>query len=143
MKTTQFSKRIAACDEKWIVCNNVTRKRSWPKPDEPAQRMEVDLHQNKVMLSICWDYKGVIYFEVVPKNQNVNSEDLKKKRRELASRKGAVFHQDYARPYTSLATRRKLLELGWELMLHPPYSPDLAPSDHHLLRSVQNNLNAK
>ncbi|CAK9801115.1 Mariner Mos1 transposase [Anthophora plagiata] len=46
-------------------------------------------------------------------------------------------------PHTSLATRTKLLELGWEVMSHPPYSPDLAPSDYHLFRSLQNFLNGK
>jgi len=29
-------------------------------------------------------------------------------------------------------TRQKLRELGWEVLMHPPYSPDLAPSDYHL-----------
>ena len=28
-------------------------------------------------------------------------------------------------------------------MPYPPYSPDLAPSDHHLFRSLQNYLNGK
>ena len=28
-------------------------------------------------------------------------------------------------------------------MLHPPYSPDLAPSDYYLFRSLQNTLNSK
>ncbi|CAK9825768.1 Mariner Mos1 transposase [Anthophora retusa] len=28
-------------------------------------------------------------------------------------------------------------------MTHPPYSPDLAPSDYHLFRSLQNSLNGK
>ena len=57
--------------------------------------------------------------------------------------KGVIFHQDNARPHTSLVTRKKLLELGWEVMPHPPYSPDLAPSDYHLFRSLQNHLNGK
>ena len=46
-------------------------------------------------------------------------------------------------PHTSLVTRKKLLELGWEVMPHPPYSPNLAPSDYHLFRSLQNHLNGK
>ena len=28
-------------------------------------------------------------------------------------------------------------------MPHPPYSPDLAPSDYHLCLSLQNHLNGK
>ncbi|EZA52093.1 Amyloid beta A4 precursor protein-binding family B member [Ooceraea biroi] len=62
------------------------------------------------------------------------------KRPELANRKGVVFHHDNARPHTSLVTRQ-LLQLGWDVLPHPPYSPDLAPSDYHLFRSLQNSLN--
>ena len=43
------------------------------------------------------------------------------------------------RPHTSLITRQK--ELGWEVLMHPPYSPDIALSDYHLFRSLQNSLN--
>ena len=63
-------------------------------------------------------------------------EAIKEKRPELANRKGIVFHYDNARPHTSFARRSKLLELGWEVTSHPPYSPDLAASDYHLLRSL-------
>ena len=65
------------------------------------------------------------------------------KRPELATRTGVIFHQDNARPHTSLVTRKKLLELGWEVMSHPPYRADLAPSDYHLFRSFKNHLNGK
>ena len=63
--------------------------------------------------------------------------EIKEKRPELETRKDVIFHQDNARPHTSLVTRKKLLELGWEVMPLPPYSPDLAPSDYHLFRSLQ------
>ncbi|KAG9427769.1 transposase [Apis mellifera carnica] len=65
------------------------------------------------------------------------------KKSELTNRKGVVFHHDNARPYTSLVTRQKLLELGWDVLSHSPYSPDLAPSDYFLFRSLQNSLNGK
>ena len=40
-------------------------------------------------------------------------------------------------------TRQKLLQLGWEVLIHPPYSPDIAPSDFHFFQSLQNALNGK
>ena len=40
-------------------------------------------------------------------------------------------------------TRQKLLQLGWEVLIHPSYSPDIALSDFHLFRSLQNPLNGK
>ena len=106
------------------------------------------------MLSMWWDYKGVEYFELLPNNRTISSdiycqqlmklvEAIKEKLPELANRKGIMFCHDNARPHKSLATRTKLLELGWEVMLHPPYSSDFAPSCYHLFRSLQNFLNGK
>ena len=40
-------------------------------------------------------------------------------------------------------TRKKLLQLGWEVLIHLPYSPDIESLDFHLFRSLQNSLNGK
>ncbi|CAH2092131.1 unnamed protein product [Euphydryas editha] len=59
----QFLKRIITEDEKCVVYNNVKRKRSWSKKDEPAQTIsKADFHQKKVMLSVWWDFKGIVFF---------------------------------------------------------------------------------
>ena len=39
--------------------------------------------------------------------------------------------------------RQKLSQLGWEVLIHLPYTPDIAPSDLHLFRSLQISLNEK
>jgi len=62
------------------------------------------------------------------------------KRPSLINTGRIVFHQDNARPHKSLVTRQKLRELGWEVLLHPPNSPDLAPSDYHLFLFMANAL---
>nr|APL98298.1 putative DD34D transposase [Bactrocera tryoni] len=154
-RSDPFLKRIVTGDEKWVVYKNVKRKRSWSKKDEPAQTTsKADSHQKKVMLSVWWDFKGIVYFELLPDNTTINSEvycdqldklsdALKQKRPELINRKGVVFHQDNARPHTSLMTRQKLLQLEWDVLPHPPYSPDLAPSDYYLFRSLQNFLDGR
>ena len=52
-KTEPFLKQIITGDEKWVVYDNVVRKRWWSKRDEPAQSTsEADIHQKKVMLSV-------------------------------------------------------------------------------------------
>ena len=108
-----------------------------------------DLRRYLDFLIFCWPFPESIE-SLTYINSNVYCRQLmkldkkiKEKRPELSTRKGVIFHQDNARPHTCLITRKKLLELDWEVMPHPPYSPDLAPSDYHLFRSLENNLNGK
>ena len=127
-------------NEKWILYNNVERKRSWGKLNEPPPTTpKACLHPRKVMLCIWWDRKGVLYYELLPENQTINSNKyysqldqlkaaLDKKCPELVNRKCIIFHQDNTRPRVPLMTRQKLLQIGWEVLIPPPYSPDIAPS---------------
>ena len=69
-----FLKQPIAGDQKWIVYNNVNRNRSWVMQDEPAQRTpKAETYQQKIMLSVWWDYKGILCFELLPRNQTINS----------------------------------------------------------------------
>ena len=61
----------------------------------------------------------------------------------MFNRKDIILHHDNARPHAALGTCQKIAELSWEILLHPPYSPDLAPSDYHLFLSLQNFLGGK
>ena len=46
---------------------------------------------------------------------------------ELVNRKCIIFYRDTTRPHVSLITRQKRLQLDWEVLIHPLYSPDIAP----------------
>jgi transposase len=52
----------------------------------------------------------------------------------------SILH-DNALAHRALATRKKLAYLGFQFLDHPPYSPDLAPSDYQLFPGLKNNLN--
>ncbi|UYV61217.1 hypothetical protein LAZ67_1003894 [Cordylochernes scorpioides] len=54
--------------------------------------------------------------------------------------KGVRFHHDNARPYTAHQTTALIEEFEWELVSHPPYSPDVAPSDFHFFPELKKNL---
>ena len=147
-----FLKQTVTGDEKWILYNNVEWKRSWGKWNEPPPTTpKASLHPKEVMLCIWWDWKGVLYYELLPENQMINSNKycsqldqlkvaLDEKRPELVNRKCIIFHQGNAKPHVSLMTRQKLLQLGWEILIQLPYSPDIATSDFHLFWALQNSL---
>ena len=65
--------------------------------------------------------------------------DIKNKRRGLQLR-GVILLQDNARPHTAAKTLAKIEDLGWKLLTHPPYSPDLAPSDFHLFGPLKESM---
>ncbi|GFV92365.1 mariner Mos1 transposase [Trichonephila clavipes] len=112
------------------------------------------IHQRKVLLCLWWDRKGPVYYELLKQGKTINADlycnqlnklnaAIKEKRPALASRKGIVFHHDNARPHTTMVTQQKLNALGWDVFGHPPYSPDIAPSDYYLFRSLENYLMGK
>ena len=51
--------------------------------------------------------------------------------------KKIIFHQDNAPTHKSVLAMGKLRDLHYELLEHPPYSPDLAPSDFCLFPKLK------
>ncbi|GFX62600.1 histone-lysine N-methyltransferase SETMAR [Trichonephila clavipes] len=124
-KIDPFLKRMVTGDNKWVTYGNIVEKRSWSKCGEAAQTgTKPGLTARKQQLDRL-------------------KLAIDQKRSELANRRGAEFHQDNARPHTSVVTHQKLWKLSWEVLMHPPYSPDLAPSDYHLFPALQNFLSDK
>ena len=54
-----------------------------------------------------------------------------------------IFQQNNARQHVSKITSRKIKDLGWEVFAHSLYSPDIAPTDFHLFRSLQHFMYGK
>jgi len=50
------------------------------------------------------------------------------------------YSPDNARPHVAAPVKTYLETFKWEILLHPPYSPDIAPSDYHLFRSMTHGL---
>jgi histone-lysine N-methyltransferase SETMAR len=55
----------------------------------------------------------------------------------VCKRKKIIFHQDNAPTHKSVLAMGKLRDLHYELLEHPPYSPDLAPSDFYLFLKLK------
>ena len=94
------------------------------------------------MASVFWDVHGIIFIYYLEHGKTINSDyyiyllvrlkaEIIKKRPHLAKKK-VMFHQDYAPCHKAKKTMEKIKnwELGFELLPHPFYSPDLAPWSH-------------
>jgi len=144
-----FISRIVTGDEKWVLYNNVQRKRQWlSSGQQPIPTPKPGLHPKKVLLCVWWDIEGVIHHELLNIGQTITADiycqqldrlhdRLVKLRPSLVNRRGIVLQHDNAKPHTAKITREKLKKFGWDVLPHPSYSPDIAPSDYHLFQSLQ------
>lgn len=149
-----FLHRIVTGDEKWIYYDNPKRKKSWGKPGHVSESTpEPNIHGSKLLLCIWWDQLGVIYHDLLKPNETITgdryktqlismSRALREKRPQYTERHDKVILlHDNARPHNAQVVKQYLKEQNWEILSHPPYSPDIAPSDFHLFRSMAHELN--
>ena len=70
----RFLQQIITGDEKWVLYVEHTRKRQWINPEDlPEPEPKNDLHPKKVMLSVWWDFEGIIYYELPRPNTTIDS----------------------------------------------------------------------
>ena len=91
------------------------------------------------MATVFWDSEGVVLVDFLEGKKTVTGayyvEVLSKSRAKLAEKHlGKLHHEilchhDNAAVHSSQIIGDVLREFQWELLPHPPYSPDLAPSD--------------
>jgi histone-lysine N-methyltransferase SETMAR len=64
---------------------------------------------------------------------------IRSKRRELLSKRVLLLH-DNARPHTTVHTVDTLRARKFDVLKHPPYCPELAPSDFYLFGPMKEHL---
>jgi histone-lysine N-methyltransferase SETMAR len=99
------------------------------------------------MASVFWDAEGNLFIDYLQKGKTITGEyysnlltrldeQIHEKRPGLQKKK-IIFHQDNAPAYKSVLAMGKLRNLHYELLEHPPYSSDLAPSDFCLFPKLK------
>lgn len=151
-RTFNWLNNLIVSDEKWVVYDNPQRKRQWLKPKELAKPTpKAGLHPKKRMLCVWWGVKGVVYWELLPEKATLTGEryceqlrNVEAKLKETGKVQGRIwFQHDNAKPHVAKVTQAELKRLKWNVLPHPPYSPDIAPTDYHLFLSLSNNLRGK
>ncbi|KAJ4436137.1 hypothetical protein ANN_18764 [Periplaneta americana] len=152
----EFLDRIVMGDETWIShFTPETKQQSmhWRHSGSPVgTKFKQTLSVRKVMCTMFWDRKGILLIDFLPRGEKVNAdrycETLRKLRCAIQNKRrgmltaGVVLLHDNARPHTAWRTAAVLTEFGWVLFDHPPYSPDLAPSDFHVFLHLKKFLSS-
>jgi histone-lysine N-methyltransferase SETMAR len=96
---------------------------------------------------IVWNPHGVHLIDELPKGQKFKANYYIDRIRQppLENRStgrgpGLIIHADNARPHTAQKNSKFCQENRLEMAFHPPYSPDLAPSDFFLFGYVKHVL---
>ena len=132
---------------------NKAQSRQWVGPGSPRpKKFKTQPSAGKVMATEIWDAKGVIMLYFVPKRSTItgvyyaNSLDqlrttIREKRRgKLSELEGVLLQQDNARVHTCKVAMDAVERNGYELIPHPAYSPDLAPSDFFLFPNLKKDI---
>ena len=148
-----FLKRIVTMDETWVYMYDPAMKiqcSQWlrtgdPRPSIPKRALAV----GKCMMVTFCDWKGMIYREFV-RGRTVDTTlflqilgRFEGALRRSRPRQRRYLHMDNASPHTSRDTQLHLLFTGMRTITHPPYSPDLAPSDFWLYPRIKKGLKGR
>jgi histone-lysine N-methyltransferase SETMAR len=133
---------IVTLDESWFYLTTQHESIWFPETEKVPERERPMIQSKKLMLTIIWNPQGFHLINVLPKGQKFNADyyityllsTLSQWRRNQrgASDRKLLVHADNARPHTALASMNFLDAHGMKKAPHPPYSPDLAPSDFYL-----------
>ena len=135
-----------------IFSHRIKLSRQWVGPGSPRpKKFKTQPSAGKVMSTVFWDAKGVIMLDFLPKRSTITGvyyanlldqlrTAIREKRRGKLS-KGVLLHQDDARVHTGKVAMDECINSnGYELIPHPAYSPDLAPSDFFLFPNLKKDI---
>jgi hypothetical protein len=100
---------------------------------------------------VFWDSEGVIHVDFLSHGVTINAQYysnllcndvcqvIQKKKPGKLSKKIILLH-DNARPHMANLTRVTLATMEWEVTIHPPYTPDSAPSDFNFFGQMKVHL---
>lgn len=142
-----YLKCIITGDETWIYAydpETAQQSSEYRFKNEPIpKRARQDRSKIKVMLTVFFDYQGIVHKEFLPTGETVNKEyylnvmrrlreSIRRKRPELWQNKSWVLHHDNAPSHTAIIIREFLMRNQTVTVPQAPYSPDMAPCDFFL-----------
>lgn len=150
-----FMHRIVTGHHAWIYEFD-TRKNQQSSEycleNEPKSKKTRQSHSRiKAMLTVFFDYRGVVHCEYLPDKQTANKEyylevlkrlreSIRKKRPELWKDNSWILHHDTTPPHEAIIIREFLAENSTKVIAQAPYSPDMSPFDFFLFAKLKLSL---
>jgi histone-lysine N-methyltransferase SETMAR len=138
---------IVTLDESWFYLTTDHESIWLPEGGAVPERERHTIQSKKFMLTIVWNPSGFHLINILAKGCTFNSThyiteilsplaDWRLTEAGGCKRK-LIVHADNARPHVARQTIGFLEQNGMKRGPHPPYSPDLAPSDFYLFGYVK------
>ena len=134
-------------DETWVHYyepENKAQSCQWVGSGSPRpKKFRTQPSAGKVMATVFWDAKGVIMLDFLPKRSTITGvyyANLLDQQRRSKLSKGVLLQQDNTRVHTCKVAMDAVERNGYELIPHPAYSPDLAPSDFFLFPNLKKDI---
>ena len=136
-------------DETRISLNN-DGSAEWVFPGEqPTVGVKQGVGDKTVMLTVFFSTSGFHYLNFMPPGQTANASFFCNIFQQIAhglpaKRPAKVWiHMDNARPHRAKSSQNALTQNNLSTMPHPPYSPDLTPSDFYLFGHLKRSLGSR
>jgi histone-lysine N-methyltransferase SETMAR len=134
---------IVMADETWALHFMPETKHqsyAWQNSSSPKDAKIKNNTVCRQSWTLFWDRKEVLLVDFMAHGSTTNAdrycETLKKLRRAIQNRrrgmltKGVCLLHDNVHPHVARQTVPLLDQFGWDIITHPPHSPDLVPCDY-------------
>lgn len=134
---------VMTADESWFNYDNPHSSMWAPNREAAGTRPNPGMSRRKTMVSVFWNFTGFFVIEALPEGATYTAdyvcssvipklESVLLKQRPTLGLQRTKLHWDNARPHVARQTLEHLAEKGVITLSHPPYSPDISPSDFFL-----------
>jgi histone-lysine N-methyltransferase SETMAR len=136
---------VVTGDETWVNLKYDEDYRWGYMEEERPLRPRPDFHPKRVMITVFWSVQGFILVEPLPRGDRINARyfqdniltPLQEKLKDQIAAGPVWLHYDNAPAHTARTTTALVARYGFHKMPHPPYSPDIAPSDFYLFARLK------
>ena len=110
--------------------------------------------KKRITVTVGWSAACLIHYSFLNPGETITSEEYAQQINEmhwklehpqpaLVNRKGPDLLHDNTQLHVTQPMLQKLNELGYEVLLHQPYSSDLLPTNNHFFKHLNNFLQGK